>query len=120
LTNTYEEHSYTSDSTIITKNYKPRIRQEHGEYLLKQLNQVWVDEDQRKAMFASIQERQGTYIEVKGAENCDLLFKSLESAMKKSEKGLFSLQRSLFRKEKKITLMTEYKSIYTKRPKMET
>ena len=80
LTNTYEEHSYTSDSTVITKNYKPRIRQEHGEYLLKQLNQVWADEDQRKAMFASIRERQGTYIEVKGAENCDLLFKSLENA----------------------------------------
>jgi hypothetical protein len=80
LTNTYEEHSYTSDSTVITKNYKPRIRQEHGEYILKQLNKVWADEDQRKAMFASIRERQGTYIEVKGAENCDLLFKSLESA----------------------------------------
>jgi len=80
LTDTYEAHSYTSDSAVINKNYKPRVRQEHGNYLLNQLNEVWLEVEKRKAMFASIKERHGTYIEFKGAENCDLLYKSLENA----------------------------------------
>jgi hypothetical protein len=81
LTNTLiEEHIYTSDSSIVHEHYKERERQSHGQYLLRQLDNVWKTEEQRKAMFATIKDRQGTYIEVKGAENCDLLFNSLDNA----------------------------------------
>lgn len=80
LTNTLiEEHTYTSDGSIVHGNYKDRERQSHGQYLLRQLDNVWKTEEQRKAMFATIKDRHGTYIEVKGAENCDLLFNSLDN-----------------------------------------
>ena len=81
LSNTLvEQHTYTSDGAVINKHYVPRDRNKHGKKLLRQLDYVWKTEEQRKATFASIKERQGTYIEVKGAENCDLLFNSLGNA----------------------------------------
>lgn len=97
-----EQHTYTSDNAIISKTYKERDRNVHGQYLLHQLDSVWKINEQRKAMFATIKDRHGTYIEVKGAENCDLLFKSLDNATEgieflnlrdeKSEDGNASLQ----------------------------
>lgn len=74
-----DTYTYTSDGSHVNKKYKPRERQEHGTYLLKQLDSMWKNAEQRKAMFATIKEREGTYIEVKGADNCDLLYKSLEN-----------------------------------------
>lgn len=80
LENTYEVHQYTADGSRATQVFKPRERISHGTRLLKQLDSVWQGDEQQKAMFAAIKERQGTYIEFKGAENCDLVSKSLENA----------------------------------------
>ena len=79
LENTYEVHQYTADSTRGGQVFKPRDREIHGRRLLKQLDSLWQSNEQQRAMFASIKERQGTYIEFKGAENCDLVSKSLEN-----------------------------------------
>lgn len=75
-----ETHTYTPDGAIVKEKYKKRERQSHGRYLLRQLDNVWRTEEQKKAMFATIKDRHGTYIEVKGAENYDLLFNSLDNA----------------------------------------
>lgn len=79
LENTYEVHQYTADSSRGKQTFIPRDRAMHGNRLLRQLDSVWEGDEQQKAMFAAIKERQGTYIEFKGAENCDLLSKSLEN-----------------------------------------
>lgn len=80
LENTYEVHQYTADGTRGGQIFKPRDRESHGRRLLKQLDSVWQSNEQQRAMFAAIKERQGTYIEFRGAENCDLVSKSLENA----------------------------------------
>ena len=80
LKNTYEVHQYTADGTRGGQVFKPRDRESHGRLLLKQLDSVWKSNEQQRAMFAAIKERQGTYIEFRGAENCDLVSKSLENA----------------------------------------
>lgn len=80
LENTYEVHQYTADGTRGGQVFKPRDRESHGRRLLKQLDSLWKSNEQQRAMFAAIKERQGTYIEFKGAENCDLVSKSLENA----------------------------------------
>lgn len=80
LENTYEIHQYTADGSRVTPVFLKRDRKSHGERLLRQLDAVWQSDEQQKAMFAAIKERQGTYIEFKGAENCDLVSKSLENA----------------------------------------
>ncbi len=79
LENTYEVHQYTADGTRGGQSFKPRDRESHGRYLLRQLDSVWQKDEQQRAMFAAIKERQGTYIEFRGAENCDLVSKSLEN-----------------------------------------
>lgn len=80
LENTYEVYQYTADGTRGGHVIKQRDRESHGRQLLKQLDFVWQRNEQQKAMFAAIKERQGTYIEFKGAENCDLVSKSLENS----------------------------------------
>lgn len=80
LENTYEVRQYTADGTRGGQVFKERNRENHGRRLLRQLDSVWQSNEQQKAMFATIKERQGTYIEFKGAENCDLVSKSLENA----------------------------------------
>ena len=79
LHNTYEVHQYIPDGTRNTSKILSRNRNIHGNRLLKQLDAVWQNNEQQKAMFASIKERQGTFIEFKGADDCDLVFKSLEN-----------------------------------------
>ena len=56
-----------------------RERSVHGQKLLNQLNAIWQTNEKQKAMFAAIREREGTYIEFKGAENCKLITNSLEN-----------------------------------------
>lgn len=80
LKNTYEVYQYTADGTPGELVFKLRDREIHGKRLLKQLDSVWQSNAQQRAMFAAIKERQGTYIEFRGAENCDLVSKSLENA----------------------------------------
>lgn len=80
LENTYEVLQYTADGARGGQVFKQRDRESHGRRLLKQLDTVWQSNEQQRAMFASIKERQGTYIEFRGAENCDLVSKSLENA----------------------------------------
>ena len=79
LQDTYEIHQYTADSSRSRTAFAPRNRDSHGKRLLRQLDDVWKGNEQQKAMFASIKEREGTYIEFKGAEDCDLVSKSLEN-----------------------------------------
>ena len=79
LHNTYDAINFISDSSRSNNKIKPRDREFHGQRLLRQFENVWKTNEQQKAMFATIKERQGTYIEFKGASNCDLLIKSLEN-----------------------------------------
>lgn len=79
LKDTYEVHPYTSEGQQVTKHFPPRDRASHGNGLLRQLDNVWRSDEQQRAMFAAIKDRQGTYIEFKGADNCDLVHKSLEN-----------------------------------------
>ena len=80
LKDTYEVDIYTSDSARGNNKFKPRDKNVHGNYLLRQLNYVWSADEQHKAMFATLKQQEGIYIEFKGAENCDLITKSLENA----------------------------------------
>ena len=82
LANTYEENIYTSQGMPGgTKKIKPRDIKTHGKYICKQLDKVWNRADEnRKAMFATIKQREGTYIEFRGADNCELIAYSLENA----------------------------------------
>ncbi len=80
LQNTYEVHQYIADGSMGTKKLMARDRNNHGKRLLHHLDELWKSDAQQRAMFAAIKERQGTYIEFRGAENCDLVYKSLENA----------------------------------------
>ncbi|MHB8127812.1 MAG: S8 family peptidase [Mobilitalea sp.] len=80
LKDTYEVNIYTSDSARGSNKFKPRDKNVHGNHLLSQLNYVWSADEQHKAMFATLKQQEGIYIEFKGAENCDLITKSLENA----------------------------------------
>lgn len=70
---------YSADGQRGSSKFRPRNASEHGDKLLRQLDVVWNSNEQQKAMFASIKQREGTYIEFKGAEECDLVSKSLEN-----------------------------------------
>lgn len=78
LNNTYETYKYSAEGTPITLHYKQRDRASHGAGLLRQLDLAWKENDRQRAMFASIKDRKGTYIEFQGAENYNLVTKSLE------------------------------------------
>ena len=80
LQNTYEVHQYIADGSMGTRKLMTRDRNSHGKRLLHHLDELWKSDAQQRAMFAAIKERQGTYIEFRGAENCDLVYKSLENA----------------------------------------
>lgn len=80
LKNTFEVHSYTGEGRPAKNRVVIRDRQAHGKKLLKQLDEAWKSNEQQKAMFASIKDRKGTYIEFKGAENYNLVYGSLENA----------------------------------------
>lgn len=80
LSDTYDKTNFTSQGAQGKKNIKPRDRVMHGNYILRQLDNVWNEADaQRKAMFATIKQKEGTYIEIRGAENHQLIAKSLEN-----------------------------------------
>lgn len=95
LRDTYEVYHYTADGARNTSKIISRDRIKHGNRLLKQLDTVWQSNEQQKAMFASIKERKGTYIEFSGAENCDLVAKSLENATQGIELFNFRSERSV-------------------------
>lgn len=81
LENTYEVHPFTAvNGGKDGRRFVQRDRTQHGTRLLQQLDTAWKDNEQQKAMFATIKDRQGTYIEFRGADNCDLVFQSLENA----------------------------------------
>lgn len=56
-----------------------RDRSKHGKAILEQLGKAWKENTKQRAMFASIKDREGTYLEFRGRQECDLIYKSLEN-----------------------------------------
>lgn len=106
LENTYEVLKYTADGQRGGKKFKERDRYNHGRELLKQLDNVWKRNEKQKAMFAAIKEREGTYLEFRGADNCDLVAKSLENVNKGIE--LLNLRNVPFGDEVVVQVATVF------------
>ncbi len=79
LNDTCESQKYTAEGTPVSSKPIQRDRASHGAKLIRQLDDAWEENSQQRANFISVKDRKGTYIEFQGAENYELVTKSLEN-----------------------------------------